>query len=61
MTYIITETSVNTHPVIANLQHFGEEEEQQVGPGLAVTLRRQREEISHGVAAHAKQHRHHKH
>lgn len=51
-----SEFESSTHPFIADLQHFGEEEEQQVSPGLAVTLRRQLEEIIHGITAHAAQH-----
>lgn len=46
----------STHPVVADLQHFGKKEEKQVGPGLAMTFRCQCEEISHGVAAHTAKH-----
>lgn len=41
------------HPLIADLQHLGEEEQQQVGPGLSVALRRQSQEVRHGLAADA--------
>lgn len=41
------------YPLIADLQHLGEEKQQQVGPGLSVALRRQSQEVRHGLAADA--------
>jgi len=43
----------DTHPVITDLEHFGKEEQQEVSPGLAVALRRQGQEVSHSITAHA--------
>ena len=44
------------HPFVADLQHLGEEEQQQVGPGLSVALWGQGQEVRYRLAAHATTH-----
>lgn len=43
---------LDTHSVITDLEHFGKEEQQQVSPGLTVTLWCQGQEIRHSITAH---------
>lgn len=47
------------YPFIADLKHLGEEEQQQVGPGLSVAFWGQGQEVCYSLAAHATAHRQH--
>lgn len=40
------------YPLVTDLQHFGEEEQQQVGPGLSVALWGQSQEVRYSLTAH---------